>query len=34
VCGAATADPAERFCGGERCLRVFMPRPDELAEDG
>jgi hypothetical protein len=30
VCGALTADPAERFCGGDRCGRVFMPRPEYL----
>jgi hypothetical protein len=25
TCGAELQDAAERFCGGDRCLRVFMP---------
>src|SRR5688572_23997100 len=25
VCGAPVEDATERFCGGDRCLGVFMP---------
>jgi hypothetical protein len=28
TCGAALLDPTERFCGGDRCLRVWVPRGD------
>jgi hypothetical protein len=26
ICSAELSDAAERFCGGDRCLRVFWPR--------
>lgn len=26
-CGAELFDPSQRFCGGDRCSRAFMPLP-------
>jgi len=28
TCGAPLENPADRFCGGDRCLRVLWPLGD------
>jgi hypothetical protein len=29
TCGAELHDPGQRFCGGDRCLHVFMRHPGQ-----
>jgi hypothetical protein len=29
ICGTDLQDPTHRFCGGDRCLRVFMRHPEQ-----
>jgi hypothetical protein len=34
TCGTALEDAAQEFCGGDRCLRVFMRRAAPLGSIG
>jgi hypothetical protein len=29
MCGAELHEASERFCGGDRCRRAFMKRPEQ-----
>jgi hypothetical protein len=34
TCGAVLLDPTERFCGGDRCLQVLVPRENARGAGG
>jgi len=34
TCGAVLLDPTERFCGGDRCLQVLVPREEARGVGG